>query len=622
MRKLLWLFLFIPIAFGQQASAPEPAKAEPTADALPTGSVELGYRFIPTLNGSIPTYRSIVNLGEGPRILAGEINFPGGKFYDTLFLRLNNWGGDPYNSFRLLAEKHHVYRATISYRNSAYFNALPSFANPLGTFNQRSYDQKQRFFDADLDLLPGRRLSPFVGVGRQAARGSGVSPMVFDGNSYAAVSHVDYAYTTARAGLRWTMERFHITLEHSEGKFHDDQTLKIDSRNTGDRLRSYLGQTLFVSNGQDAYGIQGRNGTTGVHATASPTNWLDLSGQYFYTQTNTKASFAENASGLFILLDQLRFTSGIQSFLKNESNQPRTAANFAADLRPFSKLRIIESVSTDRLHNDATIPVIWHYNEQRLEAFLDVTKWFTLRAGHKYTWGESYTPPSQLDVATGLERARLRRQSFLGGAVVRPLKNLTINADVEVASGDRAWFRTTLTDFDSTRLRARYQLNAHWIAAAHFLRVSGGNPSWAGNYSYSNTAGGASVQWTPSTKWMALAEYSRGSLLTDILYRNPENFGAIRSLYRDDSHAATLLVDANVAARLKLSAGGTLLKTRGSRSTAYYQPQGRITVPVRKSCELFGEWRYYGFGEFFLYPESFQSHQVTVGLRLMRSTAK
>ena len=72
MRKLLWLFLFIPIAFGQQASAPEPAKAEPTADALPTGSVELGYRFIPTLNGSIPTYRSIVNLGEGPRILVAR----------------------------------------------------------------------------------------------------------------------------------------------------------------------------------------------------------------------------------------------------------------------------------------------------------------------------------------------------------------------------------------------------------------------------------------------------------------------------------------------------------------------------------------------------------------------
>ena len=626
MRTLLFT-LILPAAFltAQETKPPaavaEPAKSEAETPG-PTGSIELGYRAIPNLSGSLPTYRSIVNLGEGPRLLGAEVAFPGGKFYDTFFIRLNNWGGDPYNSARLLAEKHGAYRLTFAYRNTAYFNALPSFANPLGKFNERSFDQKQRFFDADLDLLPGKRLTPFFGVSRQAARGSGISPIVFDANSYAAATQVDYAYTTGRAGLRFSLERFHVTFEHSEAKFHDDQALTIDTRNTGNRTGSYLGQTLFVGNGKDSYAIEGRNSTTGVHLTAALTNWLDLSGQFYYTRPSTKARFSENATGLFILLDQLRFTTGIQSFTQNELAQPRTSGNAAAELRPFRRLRIIESISTDKLNNNIPVPVTWNYNEQRLEGFFDVTKWFTLRAGHKYTWGESFLPRSQLDQAQGSERAQLRRQSFIGGAVVRPMKNLTINADTEVASGDRAWFRTTLTDFDSLRIRARYQLNAKWMAAGNFVRIHGSNPSWAGNYAYANTAGGASLHFTPSTSWSALAEYTRGALFSDIQFRDPSTFGALRSLYRDNSHAATFLLDAHPHAHLKLTAGGTMLKTTGTRPTSFYQPQGRITIPMRKNCELFGEWRYYGFGELFYAPESFRTHQLTAGFRLMTAPRK
>ena len=226
---------------------------------------------------------------------------------------------------------------------------------------------------------------------------------------------------------------------------------------------------------------------------------------------------------------------------------------------------------------------------------------------------------SQLDTAPGFEKAQLRRQSFIGGAVLRPVKNLTINADLEVASGDQAWFRTTLTDFDSTRVRARYQINSKWSATGRYMHIHGTNPSWAGSYAFSNSSGGASVQFSPSAHWSVLAEYTRGALLSDILFRDPATFGALRSLYRDDSHAGTYLLDATPHKRMKLTVGGTMLKTSGTRPTAFYQPQGRITLPMRKTCELFGEWRYYGFGEVYFRPEAFRSHQLTAGIRLMTS---
>jgi hypothetical protein len=76
----------------------------------------------------------------------------------------------------------------------AYFNALPSFANPLNTFSQRSFDTRQRLWNADLDLRPGKRLQPFLSVGRQSGNGFGVSPIVMDENSYPAASAIDYGY--------------------------------------------------------------------------------------------------------------------------------------------------------------------------------------------------------------------------------------------------------------------------------------------------------------------------------------------------------------------------------------------------------------------------------------------
>src|ERR1051326_734182 len=50
-----------------------PAKAEekspvPSGEQWFSGSFDAGYRWVPDIRGSIPTYRTIVNLGEGPKL--------------------------------------------------------------------------------------------------------------------------------------------------------------------------------------------------------------------------------------------------------------------------------------------------------------------------------------------------------------------------------------------------------------------------------------------------------------------------------------------------------------------------------------------------------------------------
>ena len=69
---------------------------------------------------------------------------------------------------------------------------------------------------------------------------------------------------------------------------------------------------------------------------------------------------------------------------------------------------------------------------------------------------------------------------------------------------------------------------------------------------------------------------------------------------------------------IQLVAGGSAVITSGSRPTTYYQPVGKLTVPLTKRVGMFAEWRYYGLGETFYGYESFRAHLITAGLRYTR----
>src|SRR5690349_16816374 len=175
-----------PEAPAQAAAAPA-AKEEKAASPVPateswiSGYVDFGYRWVTDVQGNFQQYRSVVNLGEGPKLSAFDLALKGKRVYDTLTLRGMGWGGDPYNTGHVDARKMKAYDFRFDYRNIAYFNAVPSFANPsvpnglspLG-YNERSFDIARRDASCELDLFPGSRIIPFLAYHRDSAGGGGV----------------------------------------------------------------------------------------------------------------------------------------------------------------------------------------------------------------------------------------------------------------------------------------------------------------------------------------------------------------------------------------------------------------------------------------------------------------
>jgi hypothetical protein len=627
-------------------AAPEAAASAATPEPGLTGSVDVGYRWRTGVAGSLDTYRSVVNLGEGPKLFGLDLSFQSAtrRWFDRIGVRANNWGGDPYNTAHVDASRHGWYNFNFDYRNIAYYNFLPSFADPTigqGFFlDQRSYDSRRRMSDFELELLPGRRIVPYLAYSHDAGSGRGITDFVSDVNEYPVADRLRDKTDNFRGGVRIEMSRFHVTLEQGGSTFKDDQQVFTSEENFGNRTTTFLGEQLFLTNLTQAYGVRGTSIYSKALVTANPASWIDLFGQFLYSRPDTNVNYAQYNAGQFYNLDAMLFFTSELDLLNATAKLPHTSGTFGFELRPMRRVRVIESISTDRLHDassasltqnaitppvapqiaDFTDRLVWNYNQQQIDVLCDLTSKITARGGYRYVWGDGLTRGSFI---SGLptESGQVRRQVGLAGLNYRMGRGISLNIDYEGASGDRAYFRTSLQDYQKARVRVRYQPVTSLTIAAGFGVLSNQNPAPTVKYDFLSRDSSVSVLWNPNGgKRISLAaDYTRSTLRSDINYYVPQTFDKDRSLYRDNAHEANALMDLLVPGfgghGPRLGLGGSLFRSSGNRPAQYYQPLIRLTTPAYRRMSWYGEWRYYGFAEPFYMYEGFRTHLLAIGVR-------
>ena len=242
-----------------------------------------------------------------------------------------------------------------------------------------------------------------------------------------------------RGGVRLEYNRWHVTLEEGGTTYKDDDQASANGANFGDRTTPILGGTLVLNTLTQTYGVRGSSVYSKVLATASPFSWLDLNGQFLYSKPKTDARYFDIATGNFALLSSLLLYSGQYNIGTSASNAKHTLANAGAEIRPFKRLKIIDSFSINRYNETgvgalteqilltpgATFPALVSAlatpqavtnNRQQVEAILDVTTKITLRGGYRYEWGDATVRAGTLDQSGSLAFGALKRNVGLAGA--------------------------------------------------------------------------------------------------------------------------------------------------------------------------------------------------------------
>lgn len=631
----------------QAADQPPPAEAERPV----TGTVDFGYRWISGPKGDFNTYRSVVNLGDGPKVFNFDftIDDPSKHFWHNLTVMGTGWGGDPYNTLKVIAEKQRYYRFTADYRNISYFDFLPSFADPRAIqgvyFNERSYDTNKRMSDINFELWPTRKIVPFFSYGRSSNFGSGVTPFVTGPtNEYPIRNLIDDRVNNFRGGVRFEFDKFHLTLEQGGTNFADNEQVYSTEASTGDRTTPILGQQLSLANALQGYGITGDSIYSKILLNTNVLKWVNLSGEFLYSRPRTYTNYAESATGNFVLLSALRFYDSSSLLGLGEASMPHTTGNFGVELHPGQRLRVYYTLTTNQLHNASDIllteqlffadsstqlaktladnRLVLNYYQQRVDASYDLTRHFTLRGGYRYEWGDSNLPGSFTTPAPGIDNGLLKRHVGSAGGTYRAGQKFSLTADFEASDGIDTYFRTSMQDYKQFRSVARYQVLPSLLFTANYYILNNANPAPTVNYDFKSSQQTASVFWTPKggNRVSVLAEYTHSEIRSDISYLDPTYLLSALSAYRDNAHTGTAVVNL-VPFKLPVASptitfGGSFFTSGGSRPTSFYQPLGRFLIPIRRNVNWYAEWRWYGLSQSYFLYEGFRTHQFITGFRL------
>lgn len=621
------------------------APAQQSSGEAWSGFADVRNRFVQDIGGDQQVYRSIINLGEGPRLYEGELHFdrPGGRWADEFTLTGDALGGDPSNSVFLGMSRDEAYDLRLHYRNFAYFNNLPSFANPLLEegllLSQRALDLTRRQVDLELNLLPGHTFEPFFGFYRADGFGRGVTTFVTDGNEFPVSTELDDALTTFRGGVRINLGKYDLTLEQGRTDFSDDQDVFFNDPdpNRGNRRSSLLGRQIVLDELMQRYRADGRGQFSRGVVQGRPWQKLSFSGQFLFSQPKLDVNHDLAAAGSFVSLGNLSpFGSVVEQNLA-DANRPHSSASWNTEFRPHSRLRIVQSWFTDRYHvssgstltqalnasNPSAFAAVntlaFNYSRHQVDAIFDVSRHATVRAGHRYDWGSAETPPASLQFGPeARNQGDLRRHVALAGAAGRFLSGkLRITADYEGSPGDETFFRTGLMNYHRGTLRVRHRVSQTVSVQGSFVALSNRNDAPDINLDFQSRQASAAVSWTPrSGPLSVVADYTHSSIRSDIDMVQLPFFGTQLASYRDRGRFAGTYVEARLPGEGSLRFGGAMAINKGSRATDFYQPRVELRAPLANRIDFMADWRYYAFGETFLRSSGFRTHTFSAGFRI------
>ncbi len=196
-----------------------------------SGEINLGWREV-WVDGDRTKYRQHVNLDDGPRVFdlgftwkADEKSEPGSLAPERIELRLDDLGGDPYESIVVRAERAGSYQARFRRDESDYFYedvlVLPENASVEGSTGGdfRHFDFRRIRDSVSLQVEPAERMTLLFDIDRYRKRGDSTTIMDIEREEFELEAPLDETMESLSAGFSYAWDKVSMTLTERYTRF-------------------------------------------------------------------------------------------------------------------------------------------------------------------------------------------------------------------------------------------------------------------------------------------------------------------------------------------------------------------------------------------------------------------
>ncbi|MDY6986628.1 MAG: hypothetical protein SWQ30_01110 [Thermodesulfobacteriota bacterium] len=178
------------------------------------GSFMLGYRVVDVDDGE-EKFKEDINLDDGARLFNLDFDFAPGEdlrgFVDQVNFDMNNFGGDPFETFCLGVRKYGDYTFNYKRMKSDYF--LPGESGGESTIEFSKFDFERVHDSASLDIRLSKAAKFNVGFDRYTKEGDSTVTMDIEHDEFEIQSPIDESLNEYRGGFEYAWKKVTVVLE-------------------------------------------------------------------------------------------------------------------------------------------------------------------------------------------------------------------------------------------------------------------------------------------------------------------------------------------------------------------------------------------------------------------------
>jgi len=626
--------------------------AAPAAEGFTWGvysgrtTTEVGYRWVDT-KGSEEMYRSMVNLGEGPKLLHSDLtlraNYGAGVVFDHLDISMDNWGGDPYNTVRFSFGRTGAYEVSGSYLNQNYFNWIPTFANPLfgqgKTVDQHRLDVGYRTTDVELKLFPTSWIRPFVGYARTTGFGPGLTTESFTGDEFVLGQNWRYAANDYRGGLEFALPKLTVSVEQGFRFLQNDTAVYWNGDTAGNSSNPFLGQQITLTGDDRGYHDRTNIPIFRGLVKATPWSWMKFTGRYIYAAADTDGTMNELAAGNLATLENRFFYQAQADAFNTHASAPQNNGSFVLELTPLSRLSVTDQFRVRTYHVSGSGLLATTYYEARplsgepvtypqvdvskvvnsylsysgvqnqLEAEVGISRNLFARGGWRYTDTKA--------TVGGEERrsASVIQQTAIAGVAYRQGRWLELALDYEDNNPSaHSVMRTDLFDYSQVKFDWKVGAWKGLSANGNVAVVTNRNAQTDIDLSGHNRNYAVAVNYDPGERLHVGVDYMKSSIYSDMAIILPQTLQTGRSVYDESLNGVGGSVGVGLYRAMRFDVGYRGIYSTGNYPLNYHQPYAQLTVPLHNHLAVKGYWQYYDYNQKGLSLQSYHSNLATVSL--------